>query len=334
VWAIPFSLSSLEVSGEPFPVSAEAGSVSISRDGTLVYLGGASGQEVQLVWVGRDGSLSEPITDLTPSLFAASISPDGRRLALCEYDGSQVDIWIHDLERRTRTRFTFGEANQMSPEWTPDGSHLLYYDSRTDTIRSRRADGTGLPTAVTKGRDPSLSSDGRYLVYHVQAGTNQQDLWYLELGGQSEAKPLVATPANEQQVRISRDGRYVAYASDESGSNEIYITRFPTGEGKWQVSTNGGDRPRWAADGTKLYYQEESCRLMEVPMTLDPSPVLGTPLKVLDCAELGLFSGFGREFEIDLDGSRFLWTKSPTPQTGRIDVGITFVENWAKEFTE
>ena len=334
VWAVPFSLSSLAVTGEPFPVAAEAGDVSVSSDGTLVYLRGASGQQLQLLWVGRDGVFSDPITEVTPSYLDPTLSPDGKRMAVCEWDGTQIDIWIHDLERKTRTRFTFSEANQLAPEWTADGLNLMYYDVRTDTIAIRKADGTGSPTKLTKGREPSLSPDGKYIVYHMQGGATQEDVWYLELGGQSEAKPLLNTQAREYHARISRDGKYVAYASNESGLYDIYITRFPTGEGKWQVSTKGGDRPRWGRDGKTLYYQEANGNLMEVSVSLDPSPKLGMPTTVVDCVQLGLVAGFGREYEVDIDGSRFLWTKSAAPTKGLIDVGITVVENWAKEFLE
>jgi Tol biopolymer transport system component len=271
---------------------------------------------------------------VTASLFDPALSPDGRRMALCEWDGTQVDIWIHDLERSTRTRFTFDEGNQMSPEWTPDGLYVMYGDTRSDSIKVRKADGTGSPTSVTKGREPSLSPDGSYLVYHVQGGATQEDLWYLELGGQSEPQRLLVTPARESRARISRDGNYVAYVSDESGIEEIYLTRFPTGEGKWQVSTDGGNRPRWGRDGSTLYYQESNCNLMEVSVKLVPSPVLGTPTKVVDCVNLGLNDGFGREFAIDGDGARFLWNKSVASVSERIDVGITLVENWAREFAE
>ena len=222
----------------------------------------------------------------------------------------------------------------LAANYIPDGMQVMFYDARSDTIMIKKADGTGAPTAISKGREPSLSPDGKFLVYHVQGGGTQEDVWYLELGGQSEPKGLVTTQARELGGRISRDGNYVAYESGESGKREIYLTRFPSGEGKWQVSTNGGSRPRWDADGKALYYQE-TCNLMEVSVALDPSPALGTPVTVIDCVAVGLVNLFGREFEIDIDGSRFLWAKSMTLDTGKkIDIGITLVENWAKEFAE
>jgi Tol biopolymer transport system component len=286
-----------------------------------------------MVWVSRDGNVSDPFSEVIPSYFDPSLSPDGKRLAVCEWTGDEVDIWIHDLERKTRTRFTFNEGSQFSAEWTPDGSRVLYYETRSDTIMSRRADGTGEASFIAKGRNPSMSRDGKSLAYHMQGGTSQEDLWYLELDGNGEPKQFLATPAREYRARISPDGNYIAYASDASGTFDVYITRFPSGEGKWQVSTNGGDRPRWGKNGKALYYQENNCNLMEVSITVNPSLTLGTPQKVVDCRDLGLYEGFGREFEIEGDGERFVWLKSAAT-AGRIDVGITVVENWIREFEE
>jgi Tol biopolymer transport system component len=277
--------------------------------------------------------VSDPISEPRPGYFDPALSPDGTHLAICEWDGTEVDIWIHDLERSTRTRFTFKEGNQVAPEWTPDGSRILYQDSRTDTIMVRSADGTGAPTRVAKGREPSVSSEGRYLLYDIQAGSTQEDIWYLDREDErGEPQLFLATPARDYRPRFSPDGNYVAYASDESGDFDIYLKRFPGGEGKWQVSTNGGDRPRWARDGRSIYYQQDNCDLMEVSVTFEPALTLGTPRMVVDCVGLGLHEGYGREFEIAEDG--FLWTKSAIAAESRIDVGITVIENWAREFQQ
>jgi Tol biopolymer transport system component len=334
VWAVPFSLSKLEVTGEPFPVASDAALPSVSNDGTLVCLRGATGQQIDLVWIDRNGTVGDPVSEVKPSYFDPEFSPDGKRIAVCEWDGVEVDIWIHDIERKTRTRFTFVEGPQLGPEWTPDGLRVLYYDSRNDTIVSRMADGTGSPTAVGKGREPSISRDGNYLAYHLQGGATQEDLWYTSLDGSQEPKPFLNTRAREMRGRISPDGKYLAYTSDQSGDFDIYLTRFPSGEGKWQVSTNGGNRPRWGRDGDRLYYQESDCDLMEVSVQLEPAVALGTPQRIIDCSELGLNEGFGREFAVFGNGERFMWSKSAVADVERIDVGITVVENWATEFAE
>ena len=241
IWAVPFSLSKLEVTGEPFPVASESGNPSVSRDGTLVYLRGAVSQQIVLAWVGRDGVVSDPISaEARPGYFDPAVSPDGRRLAVAEWDGEQVDVWIHDLERPTQTRFTFSEAPQWAPEWTPDGLRVLYTNVRTGSVMIRNADGTGEPSFVTKGQGSSLSRDGKYMVYTQVVSETQDDLWYLEFDGASEPKPFLVTPAREYHARISPDGSHVAYASNESGDFHVYIKRFPGGGGKWQVATGRG----------------------------------------------------------------------------------------------
>jgi len=155
----------------------------------------------------------------------------------------------------------------------------------------------------------------------------------MEFGESGEAKQFLATPAREIQGRISPNGDYLAYSSDESGNYEIYIARFPDGGGKWQVSTDGGTRPRWGASGNSLYYQENNCDIAEVSVAYDPALTLGTPAIVLSCSDLGLFGGFGREFAIHPDEDRFLFSRSAVSlEENRIDVGITVVENWSNEF--
>jgi serine/threonine-protein kinase len=334
VWAVPFSLSDLAVSGEPFPVNTDASWPSVSGDGTLVCLRGLAGQIVNIAWIDRDGTIGEPLSDPRPNYFDPALSPDGTHLAICEWDGTEVDIWIHDLQRRTRTRFTFAEGPQSGAEWTPDGSEIIYHDTRGDTIRAHSADGTGTSRFIVNGRRPSLSSDGKYLAFHTQEGTTQEDLWYIDLAGGGKPVSLVATPARELLARVSPNGQYVAYESDESGDFEIYITRFPGADGKWQVSTNGGSRPRWSRDGSSLFYQENNCDIMEVSVDYQPALTLGTPTVFADCSQLGLYEGFGREYEVDLTGNRILHSKSAATEKGRIDIGITVVENWAKEFGE
>jgi Tol biopolymer transport system component/tRNA A-37 threonylcarbamoyl transferase component Bud32 len=332
VWAVPFSLSSLEVTGEPFLVTSDGSNASISDDGTLVFLRGVTDRRNEFVWVDRNGALSDPVTQGARWFFAANLSPDGKRLAVSEWDGSHTDIWIHDLERKTRTRFTFGDHTDIVTSWSADGKRLWYYDTTTDSMMTRSVDGTGSPIAIAEGHGPSVSSDGKYIVYYRSTETAEPDLWYLELDGKAKPRPLVTTPAAERFARISHDGNYVVYVSDESGADEIYITRFPTGEGKWQVSTAGGIFPMWGRDDKSLYYQDTLQNLMEVRLQLDPSPSLEMPTTVVDPGQLGLSSGFGREYAVDIDGSRFLWHKTEADQGDQQNRGIIIVENWAREF--
>jgi len=212
--------------------------------------------------------------------------------------------------------------------WSPDGTLIYYEDARGDTVKVRRADGTGSPVAVTEGLEPDISADGAYLTFYRVGRSTQEDIWYTSLSDPGDAKQLLATPAREHRPRISPDGNYLAYESDESGKSEIYIKRFPGGEGKWQVSTHGGTRPVWGHSGRSLYYQEDNCDLMEVSVSTEPGLTLGSPQKVLDCTASGLQAGFHREYVLSNDEAMFLWPTSAVNESGNIDVGITVVDNW------
>jgi Tol biopolymer transport system component len=332
LWAVPFSLSVLDVAGEPFLVSDDGAYPSVSSDGTLVYLRGENAESYQFAWVGRDGVLGETVGEPSQGLGGPSLSPDETRLVLVESVNDEIDIWIHDLSRGTRTRFTFGEGTETSAEWSPDGKEIYYWHTAKDSILVRRADGTGATRAVVKGRRPSISSDGRLLAYHVQGHETQEDIWYTTLDGSGEPKPFRVTAARETKPRISPDGRYVAYVSDESGQREIYLTLFPSGEGKWQVSIGGGNYPRWGKSGRKLYYRYDACDVVEVTVQTDPTLVLGKPVQLTDCAALNLTQRGFATYEVSQDGEKFLMLQSNNPDRETIDVGITVVQSWATEF--
>jgi serine/threonine-protein kinase len=334
IWAVPFSLSRLEVTGEAFLVAADGVDPSVAGDGTLVYLRGESDVEHVMKWVGRDGELSDSVSVAMREYAEPALSPDGTRLAVTESDGDEVDVWVHDLSRRTRTRFTFDEGAQVQATWSPDGKEIYYCDTGKDSILVRAADGTGIARSVARGRAPDVSDDGNYLAFHVQGGVSQEDIWYLELDGASDPQPFLVTPARELGVSVSPDGRYIAYMSNESGNWEIFVKRFPGGEGKWQVSTEGGTAPLWGTDGRTLYYRQGGCDIFEVELETDPNLVLGTPRKVVDCSDLQLTSLIFRCYTVSHDGSQFLMTQALRPDLNTIDIGITVVENWAREFSE
>ncbi|MGD8414208.1 MAG: protein kinase [Candidatus Latescibacterota bacterium] len=334
VWALPFSLSKLEATGEPFLVAADGVDPSVSGDGTLVYLRGENDAAYTMRWVDRNGVLGDSIAVPGREYGEQTLSPDGTKLAVTESDGDEVDVWIHDLTRGTRTRFTFDEGVQAQPTWSPDGTLIYYNDFGRDSIVVRAADGTGAAKALVKGRAPHVSGDGRYLAYHVQGGSSQEDIWYLELG-QEGAKPkmFLNTPAREGMVNLSPDGRFIAYQSNESGNYEIYVKRFPGGEGKWQASIEGGSYPSWRSDGSALYYVQGGCDIIEVPVESSDNLVLGTPRKLIDCSDLLLASLRFRSYAVSRDGSRFLMLQAIRPDLNTIDIGITVVQNWAREFS-
>jgi serine/threonine-protein kinase len=235
VWALPFSLESLEVTGEPFIVAAASTHGSVADDGTLVYLSGSGENTYVVRWLSRDGTVSEPLSEPGPSRLFPAFSPDGRRVVVSEFTDENVDLWIYDLARRSRTRFTFDPAREMFPVWGADGKDIYYWRPSPDSIYSKAADGTGVAKTVIDGGMPAVSPDMKYLVFKRAIKGQQDDIYYMEMGTK-EAVPLIATAADEDTPLLSPAGGFLAYDSDESGAWELYVTPFPSGSGKWQVS--------------------------------------------------------------------------------------------------
>ncbi len=281
VWAVPFSLESLELTGEPFLVVAGASYPSVAHDGTLVYKSGAaSDPPTRLVWVDRSGAVVRTVGQSEIQGSFPALSPDGNSIATTVGDESS-DIWIHDVERGTKTRLTFDEGSKRRPTWHPDGDRI-YYRAGSGTsgkIMVQRVDGSGAPEEVGAGYTPSVTADGRYIVYASFAGGNW-DLWSHELEGDAEPTALFESESAEFYPRVSPDGRYVAYTSNESERNEIHIRKFPSGEGKWQVSTDGGNWPAWSNSGDELFYVRENDLMVVDVESVGERLRLGTPRRL------------------------------------------------------
>jgi Tol biopolymer transport system component len=280
--ALPFDAGRREVTGDAVPVAERVSTVpnfsrgvfSVSR-GLLVYRQGEVLIGSQLEIMGLDGApiarIGEPLLQFSPK-----ISPDGTRIAVDTDDASQgnVDIWIWDLRRSIRTRLTFDPAMDRTPVWSPDSRQVAYFSARTDSggVYVKAADGTGAPRLVAAARGllfpMSWSPDGRYIAY-VDVDSGNGDIWVATVDGSEEPRAVVASEFEEWDGYFSPDGRWLALTSKESGREEVYVTPFPGPGGKWQVSTNEGDRPRWSADGTKLYYLDNDDHLNVAEFTVD-----------------------------------------------------------------
>jgi hypothetical protein len=342
LFAVPFDVNRLQVSGQPFPVldavrtSPNSGVTNfmVSDTGALAYLPeDASAPEGSLVWVdGRDQVKALP----PPARFygSAQISPDGNRVALSIFSGNNSDIWVYDIRHGTLTRLTFDE-HSIAPVWSPDGKKIAFTTTRQTGpgILLKSADGSGAEEFVTSGNTlievpTSWSPDGKFLVYWTVGADTGRDIWVLPLSGERKPHPFLRTKFNEQQATFSPDGRWIAYTSDESGRYEVYVQPFPGPGGKWQISTDGGDMPVWARNGRQLFFASSS-RLMSVAVTTQPGFSASAPRFVAHTPP-ALSTRLGNtRYDVSPDGQRFLFVKasadSGTPDEVRV------VLNWTEE---
>ena len=312
-----FDAERLEVTGGSFPliegVAQHLGSgvaqFSTSDTGSLVYVPGASGGLSRtLVWVNREGQ-EEPLADEARAFEYPRLSPDGRRIAVGIREANS-DIWVYDVERGTLTRLTVDPGEDESPVWTPDGQKITYAATHGGArlTLQRLSDGSGEEEAVPVGeyRHHHLgawSPDGQTLAF------SSNGLWLAPVGKDAEAEAFLQTDAIEQAPAFSPDGRWLAYASTETGRSEIYVQAFPGGGSKRQISNDGGAEPLWSADGEELFYRAGN-RMMVVMLEDTPSFSASRP-RVLFEDRFERLPWNERNYDVSPDGERFLmpWSR-------------------------
>ena len=305
LWAAPFDLERLEVTGDSVRVVEGVqlkrntiANFSLSLEGSLAYVAADAEQDLQrtLVWVDRQGH--EESLDAPPRPYvSARAAPGGDRIAL-ELADEGRDVWIWDLVRESLTRFTFdANGDDERPLWTPDGERVVFQSTRDGFFKIywKAADGSG--TVERLGVDDpasaqlpmAISSDGTRLVF-AQAG-QQRDLYMMTLDGEPVADPLLVTPFSEADADVSPNGRWLAYESDASGQAEIYVSSFPNIDGALLISRDGGFTPRWGPRGDELFYRG-SQGLMRVPITWNPGPEPGASELLFSLADFCFYGCF------------------------------------------
>jgi Tol biopolymer transport system component/tRNA A-37 threonylcarbamoyl transferase component Bud32 len=337
--AQPFDASARKLTGEAFPIAEQVanpqnyrrGCFTASDDGTLAYQTGDIGL-VQAVWVdgsGRQvGTVGEP-----RGLEEIRLSPDGLRMAeqTAGANSKDSDIWIVDLARGVRTKFTFGSALHIYPVWSPDGERIAYTSNvqgHMDLfIKSASGAGDAEPLVVSEANKypTDWSPDARFLaVMVVEPGKRTgSDIWVLSMPDR-KFSPFLATEANEGGATFSPDDRWLAYQSNASGRPEIYVTPFPTPGGKWQVSQDGGVQATWRRDGKGLYFRSLDGKLMEAAVAERGSAVeVGTPHELFQ-AQLAGFGGTTWVYAVAPSGDRFLLLRSQQNEPNP----LSLVTNW------
>ena len=345
--AAPFDLKRLMVTGAAVPVVEGVGhslisghaQYSVSATGSLVYVNGASlSGQGKLVWVSRNGA-EQALAAPARAYVWPRISPDGRRIAVSIAE-QNIQIWQYDISRDTLARFTFEGNRNNNPTWTPDGKRIAYLSDKN--IFWQLADGSGgleqLTTSEFTDVPMSWSPDGQLLAFIELNPSTGLDISMLRLGDPSagsghvrKAQLFLRTPFNESVPRFSPDGRWVAYISNESSRNEIYVQPYPGPGGKWQISTDGGTEPAWNPNGRELFYRSGD-KMLAVDITTQPSFAAGKPRLLFQGPYLPS-PATSSNYDVSLDGQRFLMVK-PNEQEQTAPTQINVVLNWFEELKQ
>lgn len=349
--AQPFDAANRELTGEARPIAEPVeydlgfnrAVYSVSQNGILIYQSSAAQAGVQLRWFDRSGKALGKVGE-TADYGYVGLSPDEQRLSFDTYDASSRnrDIWIYDLTRSLKTRFTFDPSVDENPVWSPDGSRIVFHSDRKGhyDLYVKTTSGAGVEEALYESPIPKTpldwSSDGRFIVFAVVEQKTKSDIWILPLDGERKPFPFLQSDFDEFIASISKDLHWIAYLSNESGSLELYVRPFIGKDGsvavnqsrKWQVSTSGVGNysaVRWSRDGTKLYYLSIDNKMMVADVRAEGETFeIGSVTSLFEVSSQSL-NGFA---ELTADGQRFLTFSTVG---GLSSPPLTLVTNWMEQ---
>jgi serine/threonine-protein kinase len=347
LFAVPFDVGRLEVRGTPAPVLDQVGyngtdgsaQLAFSHTGTLMYRsGGAGGRLVTVAWLDGGGT-AQPLLAKPGNYGRPSLSPDGQRLALEVSDETGTALWVYDWPRDTMTRVTFTGTAQ-NPLWSPDGRHLAFRVVG-EGMSVTRADGAGQPHSLSQSKNQqypwSFTPDAKRLAFMEQS-SGRFALWTVPLESESAGwragKPEVflQTPADERSPSLSPDGRWMAYASDESGIYQVYVRAFPDTGGKWQISNSSGAYPMWSRTGHELFFETLENRIMVAAYAVKGESFVADKPRVWSEKQLGGIVNSTRNVDLAPDGKRVVALMPVETADGqRAQSQVTFLLNFFDE---
>jgi Tol biopolymer transport system component len=278
-----------------------------------------------MVWVDRQGRVT-PFSEDRGTFWFPDLASSGKRVAVAKSSADGADIWIYDTERGTRTRLT-ADGSSVIPVWTRDESRVAFMSD--GNIFEISSDGGGNAEAVLVrdgNQNPSsYTHDDRALLFQYNLPETGVDIWMIADGG--EPAPILATPFDERAPVISPDGEWMAYVSNETGRNEVYVQPYPALDKKWAISGEGGTEPVWSADGSELFYRRDN-KMIAVAVDLDPTFDIRDEEVLFE----GDFDGNAVScipaYDVSPDGQRFLMIQRDESSTPR---HINVVLNWSEE---
>ncbi|HTY09558.1 MAG TPA: protein kinase [Bacteroidota bacterium] len=344
IWAIPFDLSSLKITGNPFLVvrNVNADRISVTENGMLSYVDvGNSVIGAQLVLLSRAGQFLKTIGQTQSDIHSPAVSPDGQTVATMSSEGNgKYDIWLHDVAKGTKSQLSFDIPETWRPSWSPSGKEIVFQSGFFDSSRIYVQGVNGhtsaklLMGANQWGSSSYWSADGRFILFtrsESQPRTHN-DLWYLELGRDSSQKRLFESRFNEDCPYMSPDGRFVAFQSDKSGQWEVYVTDFPNAQQQWQISIEGGLYPQWVRNEI-FFVTPKSNELMSAKVKTSPGFRAENPEKLFsaDAVHVQLALAYSFFYTVTRDGKNIIAVKR-LGESNRPN--LIMVENWFEDFKD
>lgn len=306
----------------------------VSRSGTLVYLTGTSGNERELIWVGRDGRIEQVDPSWRGTFNSPSLAPDGNKVTVSMSTPTQSDIWVKQLDRGPALKLTFEGSDNIYPVWTADGRSITYQSNASTPIGiwTKRADGSAQALLQMHAKldlsGMTWSRDGKWLVYRTSINVaGAGDLFAIRPGIDSVPTVLLATPFGEVDPALSPDGKWLAYSSNETGRFEVYVVPFPeVRAAKWPISTSGATQPAWSHSGRELFFRSGG-NLMSVPVQTAPTFSAGAATPLFATSTF-LSNVNRRQYDVAPGDNRFIFIRSIGAQAVN---ELVFVDNWFDE---